>query len=154
MNLMIELDWNQSDAIKKLDLPAWANLRERVPQLQMSEWKEGEKQPYFYGSGPYLIDVTTHGQALTEAGITYTVKSFKNTYKVADPESHQHIHIHIPNVGLLEMDEVTWEEDACTERLQEQLNAGWRMIAVCPPNGTRRPTYILGRSRRVGDANR
>jgi hypothetical protein len=51
----------------------------------------------------------------------------------------------IPDIGLLMIDHVTWLEDACTEELQTCLDAGWRILAVCPPNAQRRPDYILGR---------
>ena len=55
------------------------------------------------------------------------------------------VNIHIPNVGLLAMNEVELLEDACTDNLQYYLDDGWRIIAVCPPNSQRRPDYILGR---------
>jgi hypothetical protein len=57
------------------------------------------------------------------------------------------VQVHIPNLGLLSMDEVDWMENACTQELQRRLDAGWRILAVCPPNMERRPTYILGRTR-------
>lgn len=55
------------------------------------------------------------------------------------------VQITIPDIGLLQMDEVTWREDSCTEEIQELLNDGWRILAICPPNAQRRPDYILGR---------
>jgi hypothetical protein len=45
------------------------------------------------------------------------------------------------------MDEVTNLDDAYTDELQEHLEDGWRIIAICPPNGQRRPDYILGRTK-------
>ncbi len=47
-------------------------------------------------------------------------------------------------VGLLEIKRVHYEENACTDRIQKFLDAGWRLLSVCPPNDARRPTYILG----------
>lgn len=35
-------------------------------------------------------------------------------------------------------------EDCCTDHLQEKLDEGWRVIAVCPME-SRRPDYVLGR---------
>ena len=58
--------------------------------------------------------------------------------------STQITNISIPSSGLFAVQTVHWLEDACTETLQEYLNDGWRIVAVCPPNDTRRPTYILG----------
>ena len=51
----------------------------------------------------------------------------------------------VPDIGVLQIDEVDWLENACTQVLQGKLDDGWRIIAVCPPNAQRRPDYILGR---------
>jgi hypothetical protein len=56
------------------------------------------------------------------------------------------VQIHVPNIGLIAMNEVKVLEDACTDWLQEELDKGWSILAVCPPNAQRRPDYILGRS--------
>lgn len=55
------------------------------------------------------------------------------------------VQIAVSDVGLLLLDEVDWMEDACTQELQQRLDEGWRILAVCPPNAQRRPDYILGR---------
>ena len=54
--------------------------------------------------------------------------------------------IHVPDLALMHIREVTWLDDACTEQLQRYLDDGWRLLAVCPPNAQRRPDYILGRT--------
>jgi hypothetical protein len=56
------------------------------------------------------------------------------------------VQIAVADVGLMHVRQVTWLEDCCTEELQAQLDAGWRILAVCPPNARRRPDYILGRT--------
>lgn len=56
------------------------------------------------------------------------------------------VQIAIPDLGLMTITEVQVMEDACTDKLQEELNQGWRLLAVCPPNAARRPDYVLGRS--------
>jgi hypothetical protein len=56
------------------------------------------------------------------------------------------VQIAIPDLGLLQIREVTVEEDCCTHHLQGMLDDGWRILAVCPPNAARRPDYILGRT--------
>lgn len=63
------------------------------------------------------------------------------------PLSGPHLH-HMNRLMLL--------EDACTDFLQEKLDEGWRLIAVCPQE-QRRPDYILGRctaTERFGRADR
>lgn len=52
--------------------------------------------------------------------------------------------VHLPGNELLRIHEVQVQEDCCTEKLQEQLKLGWRIIAVCP-QASRRPDYVLGR---------
>lgn len=44
------------------------------------------------------------------------------------------------------VDKVMVLEDACTDKLQEHLEEGWRIIAVCPQRDQRRPDYILGKA--------
>ena len=57
----------------------------------------------------------------------------------------QVVQIAVPDLGLLQINETTWLENSCTEVLQDHLDKGWRILAVCPPNAQRRPDYILGR---------
>jgi hypothetical protein len=57
--------------------------------------------------------------------------------------------VHLPGNELLEIDEVQIVENACTENLQGELDQGWRIIAVCPLAGQRRPDYVLGRYSRA-----
>lgn len=55
------------------------------------------------------------------------------------------VQITVADNALLFIDEVELYEDCCTHLLQDKLEEGWRIIAVCPPNAQRRPDYILGR---------
>lgn len=54
--------------------------------------------------------------------------------------------VHVPNLGLLNINKVAYANDYCTEELGEKLSKGWRIIAVCPQPDQRRPDYILGMS--------
>ena len=47
----------------------------------------------------------------------------------------------------MKIDEVQVLTDCCTEALQGELDDGWRILAVCPPNAQRRPDYVLGKRR-------
>lgn len=151
MLALIEFDWGASDTLKKLSRDDYMALAEAVSQLNLSKWDDGKNEPpYNYLTGKFLVDLATDGPRLTRHGLKFTVANFKNTYKAAgrDPAGvEHHLHIAIPNIGLLAIDEVTWVEDACTQSLQRKLDDGWRILAVCPPNGQRRPDYILGRTK-------
>jgi hypothetical protein len=87
-----------------------------------------------------LIDIETDGPRLTALGISFTIKNFKGCLPLASclPETRGPVtvQVSIPNIGLLMMNEVTCEENCCTDRLQDRLDEGWRILCVCPPNGT------------------
>lgn len=55
------------------------------------------------------------------------------------------INVTVANDALFRVDRVTYLEDCCTDELQRFLDRKWRILAVCPPNDSRRPTYIMGR---------
>lgn len=59
--------------------------------------------------------------------------------------------VSVANVGLFQIQRVDYLEDACTNELQRWLDKGWRIIAVCPPNDARRPTYIMGHFEKTPD---
>lgn len=56
------------------------------------------------------------------------------------------VNVHIPGIGLMVINRVVIEQDLCTEKLQEKLDDGWRIIAACPQPDQRRPDYVLGRT--------
>lgn len=58
------------------------------------------------------------------------------------------VQIAVPDMALMYIDEVCVETDFCTDALQDMLNEGWRILAICPPNSQRRPDYILGRRKK------
>jgi len=62
-----------------------------------------------------------------------------------DLQSGSAVQIAVPDMALMYIDEVQVCEDFCTNMLQDELDAGWRILAVCPPNSARRPSYVLGR---------
>lgn len=152
MLAVIELDYDATDKIRALDRETFNKFATDLSQLNIEHWKEGEEQPSFYlYSQRFLIDLSTDGHVLARHGLDFKVKNFKNTYKVAFTENNgntYNLHVHVPNIGLLAIDEVKVMEDSCTDLLQRDLDEGWRIVAVCPPNGVRRPDYIMGRTKK------
>lgn len=63
---------------------------------------------------------------------------------IPDFSSQTIINLTIPNAALFAVRSLMVVEDECTNRVQQYLDEGWRIVAVCPPNDTRRPTFILG----------
>lgn len=147
-----KISYSANEVVKKFDREKWEALRKAVWGLRLPEWPEGNNAApswYCYGDDT-VFDLSTEASILSECGIEFEVKEFKSTYKTAGKDGQGNTHnltLALPNIGLLAMDEVTWREDYCTESLQGDLDEGWRILAVCPPNGTRRPTYILGRTK-------
>jgi hypothetical protein len=70
---------------------------------------------------------------------------FSKTDFVNSQKNAPSINIHIPSPELSYFNKVDWLEDSCTNELQKMLDDGWRIIAVIPRPGQRRPDYILGK---------
>jgi len=51
----------------------------------------------------------------------------------------------VPESYFILINEIVYEEDACTDYIQSMINVGWRILAICPQPGQRRPDYIMGR---------
>lgn len=121
---------------------------------------------YLYGVEG-LVDLEALQEVLNKTNLEATVKPFKgNAFfirknglekRLKDLEEDFHllkqetsaggqvVQIHVPNFAMLSINQVDVLEDACTDALQEKLDEGWRILAVCPPLDERRPTYIIGR---------
>ena len=110
---------------------------------------EKRKEPYTWPRSA-VIEMETDGAALSALGIRFEVVRFRGTMPVTDvvPSGTTTVHIRVPDIGLLLMNEVDVLGNACTDELQRRLNSGWRILCVCPPNEARRPSYILGRQKR------
>lgn len=58
---------------------------------------------------------------------------------------NQKCDVHVGGGMLMTINEVLLLENECTDRLQSELNSGWRIIAVNVQTDCRRPDYVLGR---------
>lgn len=158
MLALIELDYYTKERLKELGREFYAKFCERFPEFQLDPWPEDKVDPpYMYFSKDPMIDLSLDGPFLTENQIHFKIKRFKGAYysdaehrpshrKTADLPPASYIQVAIPNLALLEIRTVQVLEDACTEKLQLELDDGWRILAVCPPNSQRRPDYILGKT--------
>src|SRR6185312_3493384 len=54
--------------------------------------------------------------------------------------------VHVPNLGLMNINRLAYATDYCTVQLQDLLDKGWRIISVCPQPDQRLPDYVLGMS--------
>lgn len=142
----------------------WPGLQRKLDARKQSyptkpeEWNN--LSTWDYGTECRLTLEEAHG--LERAGVKFSVEGIDGTMlqkqksradkygeiHTLDLTSGQVVQIAVPDLGILQITEVDWIEDACTERLQEKLDSGWRILAVCPPNAQRRPDYILGRQKK------
>lgn len=142
------------EAAPGLEWPDWATEVDPTRELDQSqEWRRN----YWSIEG---LCVTSELAALTKLGFAkFQVSRVRGLFSEREPRhiladaasgaaGIVNIDIHVPgSVSLMTVQTVHWLEDACTQDLQRWMNDGWRIIAVCPPNDTRRPTYIIGHER-------
>lgn len=139
----IQLKYGAANTIKALEDEAYHEVREGVPFLDLPLDRATDPKDRWQTD---MIDLTREGAVLTKHGVEYVIKRFKGCRKVAVADQ-VNIQVSIPNLLLFSVNEVTWIEDACTEDLQKHLDDGWRILAVCPAENSRRPTYVLGRNK-------
>lgn len=148
----------------KLDLEAldWERFSAVWPLAQ----EEKPDHAYNINIGPCRL-TTSEIQELTDLGVKLELQplphamlvkmrdkrewSYGEDIQPRDLQDGTAVQITIPDLALMNITEVTWREDCCTEELQEMLDKGWRLLAVCPPNAQRRPDYILGRRKTKED---
>ncbi len=65
--------------------------------------------------------------------------------KIRDNTFNQKTNVHVGGGLITTYNDLCLKEDVCTDILQQKLNNGWRIIAVCIQPNQRRPDYILGR---------
>lgn len=145
LNLLIEMSWNFDTKVKEMSQQDRDKLRANV--FAFKELKDPVVDEKYYSSGVYGKVLVTEDEFsfIKEMQLDCEVKNFKHTYASELPSQNgAKYHFHLPNISLIQFDAVQVLEDVCTEKLQEALDEGWRIIAVCPPNGVRRPDYVLG----------
>lgn len=121
----------------------YAELREAIPELPETYVK-------------YPPDVITNLSAaqpvLAKLGLEATLKPYSSSLALVTLKDrivkleaeHQLskaelalngtvVQVHVPNIGLLAFNEVQVLDDICTDSLQDELDKGWRIMAVCPP---------------------
>ena len=143
MIVRIRLDWDSSNKVDHLTYEELCEICDACSK------DKPEPTDHRYFGLDHVVDLARAVATLDKFGLKYEVRPFKQNYLQHIPAAQAAgsiINVHIPNIGLLAINEVTVQNDCCTDHLQEMLNEGWRIIAVCPPNSVRRPDYVLGRT--------
>lgn len=142
----IKINYAKKELFKELSSENYQKVRTILPDLDLP--KQQDDINYGYG-GESIID-SDDLNFLSNLGIECVVKHWKSMIRIpgfSEPTDSLAMHVHLPGLGVLAMTEVMNLDDACTDQLQEHLNEGWRILAVCPQLAQRRPDYILGRSK-------
>lgn len=147
-----QFDYNVlTDEQKEVFLENWPFAKESVT-------KEGRLDRYNLSKQRMTMEEVAR---LTKAGITqFDIEGVDGTMLTKmrdrgdlmdqgplDYQAGRMIQITIPDNMLMFVNEVEWEDDCCTQVVQQRLDDGWRILAVCPPNAARRPDYIFGRTK-------
>jgi hypothetical protein len=144
------LDYGAGNTIAELSDLQYGLLRGAVTSefaKKLPENRSEFKPDDFHGWSECVMD-DVEVEAFTRYGMEVKMKTVRGLSRGDAGPVVQHVtQISLANIGLLEVDEVTYQEDCCTDELQSLLDGGWRILCVCPPKDARRPTYILGRRR-------
>jgi hypothetical protein len=151
---MFEASW------KEISDENYAVVRQHFPELP-----EVNPHDYVYAGGDTIMSAEDAVDLMALTGVKIEIKPHKGcrnfpggiTGRLEKLETEGHlmrqkmktgdwgVQIHVPNFWLCAVNDVCVKEDYCTDMLNEDLKAGWRILAICPPLDERRPTYILGR---------
>lgn len=150
-----QTDWSNGKFFKEeITQEQWLRLRALGCGLEDFEKREHIYTVEFLGSMSELATINEEFPNLN-----WTIKKVRGIQYDADFDVHrlsngvidqvdrsqpQINNISVSGTSLLSIRSLTWIEDACTNEVQGYLDKGWKIVAVCPPNDSRRPTYILG----------
>jgi hypothetical protein len=139
------LPYESNSIVQSLTVEVYQELRAKFDDWDIPE--EPEKFSY-YNIGEVIADVNEIDY-LTKLGIKPLISKVKGLNYPRDLEqrasnSTNITNVSVPNHNLYMTKKVTNLNDACTDELQSMLDKGWRILAVCPSNDSRRPDYILG----------
>lgn len=145
----IELDWNDAGKIHAMEDDDYIALRDNLTMIELPP--VDEKRNVYSRDG--WIATVDDLAVFTRFGLKPIIKRVRGIFQeslanigVPDPtpKQQQIVNITIPNASLFAVRTLQVIENECTNYVQSWLEKGWRIVAVCPPNDCRRPTFILG----------
>jgi hypothetical protein len=147
------LEWDVRIKLAELPPDTYTKLATSLPAGRLDP--DQSKLSKFGGIGSWICDMD-EAMIWDQAGIPLSISKIRGVVYPVHPgdavrdalraggSGPTFINVSVSNVGLYDVKSVHVEEDCCTERFQKFLDLGWRLLAVCPPNDARRPTYIIG----------
>lgn len=145
-NVRLPYGWEKT--IEALDVPDYNAWRNGALSIR-DKWKESpdgapEKRIPDIGYTREFIMDGEEVESWTKAGVVLEMSRVKGLASNARELPATIYQISVANVGLMQVQCVEVLDNCCTNELQAWLDRGWRILAVCPPNDTRRPSYVVG----------
>lgn len=102
---------------------------------------------------PYTITKCIRTEEPTVQNLSVMLNNIEEKFREIDKsldifssqQLNQKVNVHVGGGLIVTYNDLKLVEDSCTDILQNELNEGWRIIAVCVQPDQRRPDYILGR---------
>lgn len=149
----VTLESGASQRLRDLTKEGWDALREKIPSHRLPNF---EARGSWFNLPPFVADME-EAEAWISAGFQIVVSRIRGMNYAVHPRElirealnggniakKNVVNITVHGAALYAVSNVKLMEDCCTDQLQHELDIGWRIVAVCPPNDARRPTYILG----------
>lgn len=134
--------YSWKSVVQKMSAERYAAFRVETGCAELPEGNTEEALKSVYLHDTMMDDEQV--RAWMDAGVEITMHRLRGLASNSRDLAQTIYQISVPSVGLLQIQSVRVLEDCCTDALQDELRAGWRILAVCPPNDTRRPSYVLG----------
>ncbi len=143
----VEYGWARK--VAALDYQDYAAFRARIRHPEMlkalpDRGFNAEKAEAAFHSWTDMLVNGDEAQAWTDIGVEITMSRVKGLASDEKDIRNTIYQISVANIGLMQIQRAEVLEDCCTNELQSWLDKGWRILAVCPPNDTRRPSYVMG----------
>lgn len=142
-------EWQWQDKVINLEPHKFQQWRNGVPSLRKHfhpDTNQANFKEHFKGVHVYegLLMDADEVAAWGDAEVEVTISRIKGLASNARELQQTIFQVSIAGIGLMQIQCVELLENCCTVELQNWLDRGWRIVAVCPPNDTRRPSYIMG----------
>lgn len=127
-------------------LKDWVVVRKENHLVDLSKMAKKCKHKFYIEKAIETEEPSINNIKTVLADVEDKARRVENVIDTLKQETfNEKTNVHVGGGLITTYNELTVIDDACADLIQEQLNDGWRIIAVCIQNDQRRPDYILGR---------
>lgn len=135
--------WNAAPSLRQVVAKKKSPFGDGGEEMDPNSVNQANFPESMYFNGGLLMD-EDEVAAWADVGIELRISRVKGLRSNARELAQTIFQVSVANVGLMQIRCAEQLEDCCTDELNRYLDRGWRILAVCPANDTRRPTYIVG----------